>query len=157
MFEHRYNFKFVWVYSSKKLMIPGNPKQVKRFSLKYFYYLARAKYWVSNSRMPKTLIKPKGNVYLQTWHGTPLKTLVFDMKEVYSANPNYKKDFYYQSRRWDYLISPNEYSSTIFKRAFMFNKKLLEYGYPRNDLLYNAGLEDIKKIKQNLNLPEDKK
>src|SRR5699024_11064248 len=105
MNKHKKKYKAVWSFNEKK-KIPGRGKQVERFSLKYFYYLARAKYWVSNSRLPVQLTKRKENIYLQTWHGTPLKRLVFDMDDVYSADPNYKKNFYIQSRRWDYLSSP---------------------------------------------------
>src|SRR5699024_2361158 len=132
--------------------------QVKRFSLRYYYYLARAKYWVSNSRIPKSLNKREENIYLQTWHGTPLKRLVFDMNDVHSADPNYKKNFYQQSRRWDYLSSPNPYSSKIFRRAFKFDKTMLEFGYPRNDILYQKNNEkDINLLKDQLGIPKDKK
>src|SRR5690606_37585013 len=113
---------------------------------------------VSNMRQPLHLIKRKGNVFLETWHGTPLKKLVFDMKDVYSANPNYKEHLYKQSRAWDYLISPNEYSSKIFRRAFKFDKELLEYGYPRNDILYAPDKEErARSIKKSLGIPLDKK
>ncbi|MEW9677752.1 bifunctional glycosyltransferase family 2 protein/CDP-glycerol:glycerophosphate glycerophosphotransferase [Lentibacillus sp. L22] len=150
-------YKCVWSVREKK-NIPGNPIQVKRFSLRYYYYLARAKYWVSNIRLPKSLDKREGNVYLQTWHGTPLKTLVLDQKDIFSADPKYKENFYIQSRRWDYLSSPNEYSSKIFRRAFKFDKEMLEFGYPRNDILYQKNnFKDINDLKQNLNLPLDKK
>src|SRR5699024_8522560 len=87
MLENNMDYKYVWSVREKK-KIPGNPIQVKRFSLRYFYYLARAKYWVSNARLPKYLDKRKENVYLQTWHGTPLKTLVFDQDDIHSADPN---------------------------------------------------------------------
>src|SRR5699024_3706891 len=90
MIKNDMKYKYVWSLNEKK-DIPGSPIQVKRFSLRYFYYLAKAKYWVSNSRLPKYLNKREGNIYLQTWHGTPLKKLVFDMGDVHSADPNYKK------------------------------------------------------------------
>src|SRR5690625_1292298 len=151
------DYKCVWSVREKK-EIPGNPIQVKRFSLRYYYYLARAKYWVSNIRLPKSLDKREDNVYLQTRHGTPLKTLVFDQKDIYSADPKYKENFYIQSRRWDYLSSPNQYSSDIFKRAFKFDKEMLEFGYPRNDILYQKNnKKDIQHIKEKLQIPLDKK
>lgn len=157
MIENNLAYKYVWSFTEKK-DIPGPAKQVKRLSLKYFYYLARSKYWISNSRLPNYLTKPKDNIYLQTWHGTPLKRLAMDMNEVFTANPNnYKKNFYLQTRRWDYLISANEYSSKIFRRAFLFDKDMLEYGYPRNDILYKKNnKKDITSIKQKLNIPLDK-
>src|SRR5699024_3391372 len=91
MLKHFPDYQFVWILRKPGKQIPGHPKQVKRMGLQYYYYLARAKYWVSNSRIPKHLNKREGNVYLQTWHGTPLKKLVFDMDDIYSANPNYKR------------------------------------------------------------------
>src|SRR5699024_5458706 len=158
MVKNNMNFKYIWIFKEKKKNLFGNPIQIKRFSLKYFYYMARAKYWVNNSRIPKTLNKRKDNIYLQTWHGTPLKTLVFDMKDVYSADPAYKRNFYNQSRRWDYLSSPNAYSSNIFRRAFKYDKEMLEYGYPRNDILYQKNTdESISALKKKMNLPADKK
>lgn len=157
MLSNQMSYKYIWVFNEKK-QLPGNAIQVKRFSLRYFYHLARSKYWVSNSRLPKTLDKREGNTYLQTWHGTPLKTLVFDMKDVYSADPTYKSTFYRQSRRWDYLSSPNDYSSKIFRRAFKYEKEMLEFGYPRNDILYQKNNEaDILALKKKMNLPIDKK
>ncbi|MFD2044503.1 CDP-glycerol glycerophosphotransferase family protein [Ornithinibacillus salinisoli] len=157
MIDNKMNFKYVWIFNEKK-KIPGNAIQVKRFSLRYYYYLARAKYWVSNSRLPKSINKREETVYLQTWHGTPLKSLVFDMKDIHSADPKYKINFFQQSRRWNYLSSPNAYSSEIFIRAFKYEKELLEFGYPRNDILYRKNNKnDIEKMKNQMNIPSDKK
>ncbi|MCA0174369.1 bifunctional glycosyltransferase family 2 protein/CDP-glycerol:glycerophosphate glycerophosphotransferase [Bacillus sp. RAR_GA_16] len=158
LLNEKKDYKYIWVFAKTGKEIPGNAKQVKRLSLAYFYYMARAKYWVSNSRIPKALKKREGNVYLQTWHGTPLKKLVFDMNDVHSANPNYKADFFEQSRRWDYLISANSYSSEIFKRAFKFDNHMFEYGYPRNDILHSRNKAQLmNKIKMQLNIPLEKK
>ncbi len=152
------DYDFIWIFKEPGKTISGNPKQIKRFSLKYYYYMATAKYWVSNSRVPKRFDKREGNVYLQTWHGTPLKKLVFDMKDIHSANPNYKRDVFIQSRRWDYLISPNQYSTEIFGSAFKYDKTMLEFGYPRNDILYSGNDEEtINGLKKKLGIPVDKK
>lgn len=158
MLEHNLDYEYIWIFNETGKELPGNAKQVKRFSLAYYYYLATSKYWVSNSRLPLKLNKREGNIYLQTWHGTPLKKLVFDMNDIYSANPNYKKHFFNQSRRWDYLISPNQYSSDIFRSAFKYEKEMLEFGYPRNDILYqNDNEEYISGLKERLDIPRDKK
>ena len=49
----------------------------------------------------------------------------------------YKQNFLYEASKWDYLVSPNAYSTEIFKRAFGFKKTIIESGYPRNDFLIN--------------------
>ena len=43
------------------------------------------------------------------------------------------------------------------KRAFGYQGKMLETGYPRNDLLYNADEAKVNQIKHDLNIPHDKK
>lgn len=154
-------YQYIWVLNRKNTKVPGNPKQVKQFSLKYFYYLARSKYWVINIRLPKWIEKKKGHVFLQTWHGTPLKKLVFDMEDVHlaSSKSSYKMNFYTETRNWDYLISANPFSTERFMSAFLYERdKILEIGYPRNDILKAPGLpEKAAEIKRKLGLPEDKK
>lgn len=157
------DFKFVWIFNELGKEIVGNAKQVKRFSWKYYYYLATSKYWVTNARMPNYLCKRKETIYLQTWHGTPLKKLAADMKEVHmpgTTTEKYKKNFYKESRNWDYLVSPNRYSTEIFKRAFKYEKEILEFGYPRNDILCKSEIEMKDKsdrIKSKIGIPKHKK
>lgn len=134
---------------------------VNRFSVKWLFLMATAKFWVTNSRMPLWIPKPKHTIYLQTWHGTPLKKLANDMDEVLmpgTTTEKYKQNFYQESRNWDYLISPNRYSTEIFRRAFQFEKQLIETGYPRNDILYSPDREKMAaEFKRKYHLPENKK
>lgn len=136
-------------------------KYVRRFSLQWLVLMARAKYWVTNSRLPLWIPKPNHTKYLQTWHGTPLKRLATDMDEVHMPGTNtvkYKQNFLKEASKWDYLVSPNAYSSEIFKRAFQFDKNLIESGYPRNDFLINSNdTETISKVKASAGIPEGKK
>ncbi|KYD09568.1 CDP-glycerol:poly(glycerophosphate) glycerophosphotransferase [Heyndrickxia sporothermodurans] len=134
---------------------------IKRFSIQWFFGMARARYWVNNSRLPLWITRPKHTIYIQTWHGTPLKRLALDMDEVYMpgvTTEKYKKEFISETQNWNYLISPNEYSSRIFRRAFHFQHELLETGYPRNDYLYNCNNEKtINHLKDNYGIPKNKK
>ncbi|MGG1586271.1 CDP-glycerol glycerophosphotransferase family protein, partial [Bacillus pumilus] len=69
---------------------------INRLSLKWIFAMARAEYWVVNSRLPLWIPKPEHTTYLQTWHGTPLKRLAMDMDEVHMPGTNtkkYKKNF----------------------------------------------------------------
>ncbi len=151
-------YQCVWVYADQKRDIPFPAKQVKRLGLRYFYYMARSGYLVFNGRQPTFYKKRKGSVFLETWHGTPLKKLVFDMDDVTSASPLYKEDVYYQTRAWDHLVAPNEFSENIFRRAFSYEGNILKTGYPRNDILYHPDKEALAmQIKKELRLPEDKK
>ncbi|MBH9966628.1 CDP-glycerol glycerophosphotransferase family protein [[Bacillus] enclensis] len=153
------DFTFVWSYNGDHPdEIAGDPIIVDRDSLDYYRYLARAKYWVSNIIFP-VHSKREGNVYLQTWHGTPLKKLGFDI-EIEGPETLARENFYIESRNWDYLIAANRYSADIFKRAFKFDKEMLEYGYPANDIFYRDEIEleeTTGKIKAKLGIPSNKK
>jgi CDP-glycerol glycerophosphotransferase len=103
-------------------------------------------------------VKRKGNIFLQTWHGTPLKKLVFDMDDITSASPKYKQQVYKQSRAWDYLIAPNAFCSETFPRCFMYENRLLETGYPRNDIMHAKDKDKMAAgIRKKLGIPLDKK
>ena len=152
-------YKCIWVVDRRGVKIPGKYKKCRRFGIKYFYYMNRSKYWVINMRQPLSVPKRDDTIILSTWHGTPLKRLVFDMDDVHSATPQYKNIVYRQTREWDYLLSDNPFSTEKFQSCFLFDKeKILEAGYPANDPLYAPDKEEYAaKIKKKLGIPEDKK
>ncbi|MFP7377158.1 CDP-glycerol glycerophosphotransferase family protein [Bacillus paralicheniformis] len=163
MKEHRPEYNLIWSVnpSYTEIFEEKNVPYIHRFTLKWLFVMARAEYWVVNSRLPLWIPKPKHTTYVQTWHGTPLKRLAVDMEEVHMPGTNtekYKQNFTKEASKWDYLISPNRYSTEIFARAFQFNKTMIESGYPRNDFLYTDNHpETMKAIKRKMNIPEDKK
>lgn len=163
LYDKDYNYKMVWSVDKNYIHNFKGEKlnYIQRYSLIWLIYMCRAKYWVSNSRLPLWFYKSSKTIYLQTWHGTPLKKLAFDMREVHiptHKTNQYKEDFAREAMRWNYLISPNKYSTDIFKRAFKFNNKILETGYPRNDFLIKKNNEStITNIKKEARLPLNKK
>jgi CDP-glycerol glycerophosphotransferase len=158
----------VWILEDIKTEIPGNAKKVKRSRWMYYYNMARAKIWVFDTREPSYIRKRDQGYYIQTWHGTPLKKLGMDLEDVFMSGEgdieSYKKNMYEATRKWDFLLSQNDFSTEVFKSAFSFNtdlsplQEIWTYGYPRNDVLTTMNNEDeIKKLKENLNIPMDKK
>lgn len=126
---------------------------LKRWSLKWILVMARANYWIFNSRLPLWWHKNAQTVYVQTWHGTPLKKLGLDIKNVEipgTSTEKYHQDFKKEAARWNYLIAPNAYSETIFKRAFGFKNKFIRSGYPRNDVLFTTKQTEINSLKKRL-------
>lgn len=158
------NYTMIWSVKRgyEEVFIENNIPYVRRFSFKWIIKMACSKYWIINTRIPLWIYKSKNTVYIQTWHGTPLKKLGIDINQVVMPSTDtktYKENFIKEANRWDILISPNSYSSAIFKRAFQYDNKILEIGYPRNDKLVLKKNDNklIKKIKNNLNLANDKK
>ncbi|MGB9979568.1 CDP-glycerol glycerophosphotransferase family protein [Methanobacterium sp.] len=148
------NYKFVWSYNGN-LKIPGNPIIVNRDEESYYKYLAVSKFWINNISFP-VKEKRKNAIYLQTTHGTPFKHMGNDIKN--GSSQIVKGNITLEARKWDYLISANEYSKDIFTRACNFKKKVLNVGYPANDIFYSKDLDTkILQIKSNLGLNDDKK
>lgn len=164
MVENGYQEKYecTWFYSNMPYPIPGDGYQFRYGRFRYLYYMATARIWIFDCRQPEWLIKRKNCFYIQTWHGTPLKRLVLDMDDVFMKNESdiktYQSGFVKNVQIWDFLISQNPFSSVTFRRAFAFERDMLEIGYPRNDILFSKNNEeDIALLKQRLGLPKDKK
>ena len=162
------DFKFIWAFNDpskhdivkdKRLVI------VKTNTRDYYKYISSSKYWIVNSIMDECITKKKGQVYVQCWHGTPLKRLRYDI-EVNGAVLNTVEEIRKRNDRdaskFDYFISPSKYCTEKFTSAFNLinlGKKniIIEEGYPRNDSLFNRNKKDINKIKEKLGIPKDKK
>nr|GGG73431.1 hypothetical protein GCM10011398_17360 [Virgibacillus oceani] len=163
LIENNFEYDMYWSFEGNCITAfqGKNIKKVRRLSIKWMVLMSRAAYWVTNSRLPNWLPKPEKTVYLQTWHGTPLKKLAADMDEVHMPDTNteiYKRNFVKEAEKWDFLVSPNQYSTEIFKRAFQFNNRMIESGYPRNDFLIHANNQkNITQIKEKNQLPLNKK
>ena len=162
------DYKFIWFikkHKQKNIHIDGaNIKEY--FSIPYFYYMSKAKYWVINCKMPAYICKKDNQVYLQTWHGTPLKRLGHDIIAPHDAT-FYRSGMSFEQmtetydidvKRYNYMISPNAFCTEVFQTSFRINReRLIETGYPRNDFITNATNENILEIKKKFNLPLDKK
>ncbi|MGX7418323.1 CDP-glycerol glycerophosphotransferase family protein [Carnobacterium gallinarum] len=157
--EHYPEFECIWAVK-KGYEAPFKQNQVpyvRRMSLKWMYTMARAQYWVVNTRLPLWMEKSKHTIYVQTWHGTPLKKLGLDIQSVTMHGTNtrkYHKDIKQESLRWDYLVSPNQYSTPIFRRAFNYDGPVLEEGYPSNDVFIREAKKPVLgvEIRQKLGL-----
>lgn len=161
--QHYPDYRLIWSVeagSEKIFADQGIPFFVKD-TLRGMWIQARAKYWIQNTRLPLWKNHGKDTILLQTWHGTPLKTLGVDIKNVTmpgTTTEKYHRNFTHDTKKWTYLVSPNEYSTNIFESAFQKNlTSMINSGYPRNDILYNYTENDIHKIKDKVGVPQDKK
>lgn len=163
------DYKFIWAFKNiKKDHLIKKSKNliiVKSKSKDYYKYLSKSKYWIVNSLLDLSVIKKKNQIYVQCWHGTPLKKLRCDIT-VTGSVLNTKEEVIKRNNldvaKIDYFISPSKYSTEKFTSAFNLknlNKEniIIEKGYPRNDKLINYTQNDIKDIKQKLNIKTNKK
>ncbi len=126
----------VWVTRDGQVAVPDGGRVVVLGSREHYELAARARFIVSNMLQKDWYRKSAGQLYLQTWHGTPLKRICLDVE-----NPQFPSAMAYHDRiradvaNWDALLSENAFSTPIFRKAFGFDGDILEFGYPRNDVL----------------------
>ena len=162
-------YSFVWVLSNlshplkEYLESQPNTSVVIYGSKEYFRAYASAKYWFVNCRIPYRIVKKPEQVYIQCWHGTPLKKLGQDITIINYAKSSLsglRFGYNHESMRLDYFISPSAYASRCFISSFNLEpQKILELGYPRNDKLstHEKNNDEIERIKKALGISLKKK
>jgi CDP-glycerol glycerophosphotransferase len=139
--QHEHNFP-----ADVDLVRFGGPECIKA--------LETADVVISNDHVPLSWDKRPETVYLQTWHGTPLKRIHND---VLWAPEGRLAELDLDIARWDHLLSPNPVSTERLRRAFGFTGPIHETGYPRNDLLSSPDRDAVRQnVRDELNIPSGK-
>lgn len=127
---------------------------VRRNSREYCKLLASAKYLVNNVTFPTFFIKREGQVYLNTWHGTPLKGLGRNIKDNPNTIGNVQRNFLMS----DYLLYPNKYSFEHIRHDYMLDQfytgQYVLSGYPCNSAFFDQSRVDS--IKEQLEISDKK-
>ena len=163
------DYKFVWgfkeVEEHKWLENNRDTKVVKFMSKEYQKCMATAKYWIFNYRPRDYIFPRKEQIFVECWHGTPLKRLGYDLEHTDNAmnsKQEIRKKYKLDAKKFKYFISPSKFASEKFISAWNlkeFKKEdvIIEQGYPRNDFLYNYTENDVKEIKKKLGIENDKR
>ncbi|UWX96108.1 CDP-glycerol glycerophosphotransferase family protein [Arthrobacter zhaoxinii] len=152
------SYKHVWVLDSGK-DIPaelfGRPDVIfaPRDSDLYLRYLATARYLINDNTFPPYFIRREGQAYLNTWHGTPLKTLGRDIKSGVLDHKNAARNFLHAT----HIIAPNRFTADClidkYDVAGLFSGQLAVTGYPRVDATLNATAERRQALRDRLGVP----
>lgn len=137
----------------KKYNSHKNVKFVLYNSKQYLKYLATAKFLINDSTFPYYFIKKEDQIYVNIWHGTPLKSMGKDIKSTkIGDHKNVQRNFLHTS----YLINSNKFTSDILLKSndihTLYNGYIANIGYPRVDQLFKT---DKKTLKTMLGVNED--
>ena len=130
------NYKFVWAFSepeNHKDLECKNTIIVKQGSKSYEKYLSMAKYWVTNHRVYDYIYPKKSQIYVQCWHGTPLKRLGFDLQKTDNALNTLKEmqhKYLIEAKKLNYMVSPSKFTSEKLRSAFNLKKVHKENNIP---------------------------
>lgn len=143
------NLRYVWALE------PGDATQIDGAQVvladtpAYFLTALRARYWITCVNIERGLqFKKQGTTYLNTWHGTPMKTI--------GNAAGGRKD--YDFSHIDYFCAAGEFEREIYLRDFGVRpESILMSGLPRNDELYHVTPERVELARERLRVPAGKK
>jgi len=161
------DFKFIWTINNAKIAKHNleefakskNVIFVKRHSKKYAKYLTISKYLVCNSSVPMYYAKREDQVYLNTWHGIPLKVMGYErIGQRVNSTENVVRNFFNAT----HVIGANHFTAErMFKQAYMFDGiyggKLLDEPLPRTDTPKIISREESLKRLAEIGIKTDKK
>ncbi len=162
-------YRFLWAFKEPAkytyLSAENRTEVLNIGSKKFFKALATAKYWVLNYKIQDHIFPKKDQVFLQCWHGTPLKRLGYDLINFDNAMntvSEIKNRYNIETKKFSYFISPSAFASEKFISAWNMKALgketvILEEGYPRNDILNNYNEKDVAHIRTSLGIDNDKK
>jgi len=163
------DYTFVWAFRNPKqfTFVLDNPNTyiVTVNTKDYEVAAATAKYWVYNYRMSDHIYPKDDQVYIQLWHGTPLKRLGYDINisdNAMNSKSEIREKYKVDASKFKYILAPSHFAAEKFISAWNLEAigrtdTVLELGYPRNDFLANYTQKDIEDIVSELQLPRDKK
>ncbi|MEO9137795.1 MAG: CDP-glycerol glycerophosphotransferase family protein, partial [Jatrophihabitans sp.] len=138
--------RFVWGLSAGAWSDPARAELaddprvtfVRRRSPAYYRAVGSARYLVNNATFPHAFAKRAGQTYVNTWHGTPLKAMGYDMPGGASESANIVRNFVSA----DFLLAPNELTERMYLDAYrmrsIYRGALLRVGTPRVDRQFSG-------------------
>ncbi len=162
-------YKFVWAFRKPVdfTFILDNPNTyiVRTNSRNYMETCATAKYWIYNYRIADHIFPKDDQVYIQLWHGTPLKRLGYDIEisdNALNSKSEIRDKYRLDAQKFKYILAPSAFAAEKFTSAWNLKEvgredTVLTLGYPRNDFLTNYTEADCDEIIDELELPKDKK
>ena len=146
------DLEFIWT-TSATTQAPAGARAVRHGSKEWLRAIATSKYLVNNTNFPWYFRKVSGQIYLQTWHGTPLKRLGRDIENNHLTK-SYLDTMDREATFWDYLISPSPFCTEIFPGAFSYRGEIIETGYPRNDRLSKTTSAERQRIREKIGITD---
>jgi CDP-glycerol glycerophosphotransferase len=147
-----------YVVDDPSVVVPDGARAVVRRTAAWYEALGSAAAYVSNAGAPYWFVKAPGQLHVQTWHGTPLKRIGEHRGAGDFATWRHRRRLAAQASGWDAMVSSGGYVSEIYRGAFGFTGRVLEVGYPRNDVLLSVEADVLReRVRARLGLqPHDR-
>ena len=132
-----------WSVVDLSVRVPDGAIAVVEGSPEWWRARGAARLLVVNDWLRRRFARRRGQIVLQTWHGTPLKRLALHRP---GFDPRRMAAVVRESRRWNVLLAQNPYASRILGKAYAFlTRPLWVEGYPRNDVLVTGDAAETRR------------
>lgn len=132
-----------WSVVDLSVRIPEGAIPVVEGSPDWWRARGSARLLIVNDWLRRRFERRKGQVVLQTWHGTPLKRLALHRP---GFEPRRMAAVVRESRRWNILLAQNPYAARILGKAYAFlTRPVWVEGYPRNDVLTTGDASETRR------------
>lgn len=154
--RRRPDLRRIWTVADLSVEVPDGDESALIRSEPWWQALSVSRLVVTNCWTPAQFRRRDHQRVLQTWHGTPLKLLGFNRIGT-------KRGIEYEIRtrrevsQWNWLIAQNPYSAGIFRSAYGYQNRILDIGYPRNDILVNADDDHRAAVRERLGIGSDER
>lgn len=147
LIERNLKITIIWVLDKKTKIdnFPERVKIVRKKTLRFYLEVMTSKIWIDNAinffYFKPSIPKRKGQFLINTWHGSlGLKKIGRDDNK----NPIWVKNAERCDTDTDFLISNSVFESEVYKNTYWPSVKILNYGHPRNDILFISENESNK-------------
>lgn len=124
-----------WSVTSETQQVPDGAVPLLVGGKDWFAARRYAKLLVVNDWLRYGFRRARGQIVLQTWHGTMLKHLALGRPKVGLRT---RLAIRRESRRWSVMLAQNPHSRDQFRESYAFRGRIIEEGYPRCDRLARA-------------------
>lgn len=143
------DYEYVWGFVTPSDFDIPKGRKVKFNSLFYILESLTASIWITNVSIERGVpYKNSQTIYVNTWHGTPLKVI----------GQNLDRKNIIKSSTPDIICAQSKYDANIFCDFFKVNSsKIIIKDLPRNDAINQYADKQKNAIKERLNIPDNRK
>lgn len=124
-----------WTVTNPRMQLPDGAQPLVLGSKEWFDRVSSAQVLVNNNNFPRYFKKSANQIYIQTWHGTPLKRIGNDVPPS-ALSLRYRELMAREANEgWNLLLAQSAWASLTLEAAFSYKGPVASLGYPRNDAL----------------------
>lgn len=141
-----------WSVRDRRVDVPEGGIPVVEGTAEWHKILATSRVWVNNNNFPYYVRKRTGQFYLQTWHGTPIKKLLWDVPRR-KVPLTYRRLMKSEVAQWDLLLAQSEQAANRLQTSLGYRGNVKVIEYPRNLRLLNS-MNRTREIRAELEIDE---